>query len=198
MKQCWNMGFQNPVSKDSWLITHKPIETWSWLFMVQRTLLSWWLIRSALIYSIRLNHSINTQNNWLNMNHKMNIRLFATSTKMPHPLGMLTIIMLYFIVGGFHLGLLLRQVSTSLAIGLIFGIFVLDNAKVSRSMWVLLLWTSYDFLCIQNYKMSIFTQVPCVVYLLFHCNISYFFDVFIFLLCKSLMMRSGWTCPLVI
>jgi hypothetical protein len=64
----------------------------------------------------------------------MSTRLFVTSIRMPNPLGMLTIIILSFILGGFHLGLLLRQVSMSLAIGLIFGIFMSDNGEVSWSM----------------------------------------------------------------
>ncbi len=28
MRQCWSMGFQNWILKDSWLIVHKPIRTW--------------------------------------------------------------------------------------------------------------------------------------------------------------------------
>jgi hypothetical protein len=82
----------------------------------------------------------------------MNIMLFATSTRMPHPLGMLIIIMFLFFVGGFHLRLLL---------------------------------------CIQNCKMSIFTELPFVVNLFFHCNILDFFDVSFPLIYRSLTMRSG-------
>jgi hypothetical protein len=37
---------------------------------------------------------------------------------MSHPLGKLIVIMFQFVVGGFHMGLVLRQVSTSLTIGL--------------------------------------------------------------------------------
>jgi len=59
----------------------------------------------------------------------MSTRFFATSARMPHPLGKLIIIMFYFIVGGFHLGLFLRQVSMRLAIGLTFGIFMLNNGR---------------------------------------------------------------------
>jgi hypothetical protein len=35
----------------------------------------------------------------------MSTRLFATSTKMPNPLGMLTFIMFSFVLGGCHMGL---------------------------------------------------------------------------------------------
>jgi hypothetical protein len=65
----------------------------------------------------------------------------------------------------------------NLTIGLTFGIFMPDNGEVSWSMWVLLLWTSYDFpslMCIQNCMMSIFIQVPFAIYLLLCCNISDF------------------------
>jgi hypothetical protein len=58
------------------------------LFMVQGTPLSRWLIRSALVYSIELNHLINTLNNLLDLSCKMNTRLFATNTRMPHPLAL--------------------------------------------------------------------------------------------------------------
>ncbi len=34
------------------------------------------------------------------------------------------------------------------------------------------LWLHFSIFCIQNYKMSIFTKLPFVIYLLFHCNIS--------------------------
>jgi hypothetical protein len=98
------------------------------------------------------------------------------------------------------LGLLLRQVSMSLAIGLAFGIFVLYNGEVSWSMWILLLWT-YDFpsfLCIQDCKTSIFTELPFVVYLLLCCNISNFFYDSFPLICRSLTMKSGYTCPFAI
>jgi hypothetical protein len=94
LKQCRNIGFQNPISRDSSLIAHKPIGMQSKLFMVRRTPLSRWLIRSANVYSIRFNHSISTPNNWSNLSCKMRTRLFAISTRMPHPLGMLTIIIL--------------------------------------------------------------------------------------------------------
>jgi hypothetical protein len=128
----------------------------------------------------------------------MSTRLFTTSIRMPNPLGMLTIIMFSFVPSGFHLGLLLKQVSTSLTI---FGIFMSNNGEVSWSMWIFFLWISYDFpsfLCIQNYKMSIFTELPFVVYLLLCCNISHMFDDSFPLICRSLMMKSGWTCPLAI
>jgi hypothetical protein len=84
----------NSISRDSWLITHKPIGMQSELFMVQRTPLSRWLIRSAHVYSIGLNHLINTPNNLLDLNYKMSIKLFSTNTRMPHPLGTLIVIML--------------------------------------------------------------------------------------------------------
>jgi hypothetical protein len=58
------------------------------LFMVQGTPLSRWLIRSALVYSIELNHLINTLNNLLDLSCKMNTRLFATNTRMPHPFAL--------------------------------------------------------------------------------------------------------------
>ncbi len=201
MKRCWSMGFENPISRDSWLITHKPIGMLLELFMVQGTLLLRWLIRSTPIYSIGIIHLINTPSNWSNLSCKMNTRLFATNTRMPNPLGMLAFIMFSFIPGGFHLGLLLRQVSMSLAIGLAFGIFVLYNGEVSWSMWILLLWTSYDFpsfLCIQDCKTSIFTELPFVVYLLLCCNISNFFYDSFPLICRSLTMKSGYTCPFAI
>ncbi len=89
----------------------------------------------------------------------------------------------------------------SLVIGLTFGIFVSDNGKVPRSMRVLLLWISYDFLSIlytQNYKMSIFTQVPFGLFVQLCCNISIFFNVSFALIYRSLMMRSGLKCPLAI
>jgi hypothetical protein len=57
------MGFQNQISRDSWLIAHKPIRMVSKLFMVMRTLLSKWLIKNALVYSIGLNRSISTPKN---------------------------------------------------------------------------------------------------------------------------------------
>jgi hypothetical protein len=151
LKQCKNIGFQNPISRDSLLIAHKP-----------RTPLSKWLIRSAHVYSIRFNHSISTPNNWSNLSCKMRIRLFAISTRMPHPLGMLMVIILLFVVSGFHLGLFLRQVSMSLTIGLAFGIFVLDNGEVSWSMWILL-GTSYDSLLFYGFK-----NVKCPFSLNFH------------------------------
>jgi hypothetical protein len=46
----------------------------------------------------------------------------------------LTISMLQFIVGGYHQGLLRRQVFMSLQIGLTFGIFMSTNGEVSWSM----------------------------------------------------------------
>jgi hypothetical protein len=64
----------------------------------------------------------------------MSIRLFATNTRMPNPLGMLIVILFSFVLGGFHLGLLLKQMSMSLAIGLNFGIFVSKNGEVSWSI----------------------------------------------------------------
>ncbi len=88
MKRCWNTSFQNLISRDLWLIVHKPIGIWSELFMVQGTPLSRWLIRSALVYSIELNHLINTLNNLLDLSCKMNTRLFATNTRMPHPFAL--------------------------------------------------------------------------------------------------------------
>jgi len=108
MKRCWSMSFQNPISRDSWLITHKLIGTLSKLFMVLGTSLLRWLIRSTHVYFIGVIHLINTANNWLDMNCKMGTRFFATCTRMPNHLGMLTIIMFSFVFGGFHLGLLLR------------------------------------------------------------------------------------------
>jgi hypothetical protein len=45
-----------------------------------------WLIRSAFVYSIRLNHSINTPKNLLDLSCKMSTRFFTTSTRMPQPL----------------------------------------------------------------------------------------------------------------
>jgi hypothetical protein len=113
----------------------------------------------------------------------------------------LTMVMLSFVPNGYHVGLLLKQVSTSLAIGLAFNIFMLNNGEVSWSMWILLLWTSYVFpslLCIQNYKMSIFIELSFVVYLFFHCNISSFSNDSFPLICRSLTMRSGQICPLAI
>jgi hypothetical protein len=64
----------------------------------------------------------------------MNTRILSISTRMQHPLGMLIVIMLWFVVNGFHLGLFLRQVATSLTINLTFGICVLNNGEVSWSM----------------------------------------------------------------
>jgi hypothetical protein len=142
------------------------------LFMVLGTPQSRWLIKNAHVHSIGINHLINTPNKWLNLSYKMNTRFFATSLRIPHPLGMLIVTMLLFIVGGFHLGLLLRHVSMSLTINLTFGIFVSNKGEVSWSMWILLLWTSYDFLFlmwIQNCKMFVFTQVPFAIYLLLCC-----------------------------
>jgi hypothetical protein len=81
------------------------------------------------LFHYLFNLSINKPNNWSNLNCKMSTRFFAISARMPHPLGKLIIIMFYFIVGGFHLGLFLRQVSTSLVIGLTFGIFMLHNGR---------------------------------------------------------------------
>ncbi len=92
IKRFWNMGSQNPISRDSWLIVHKPIGMQSKLFMVRGTPLLGWL-RSIPIYSIGFNHSINTPRNWSDLNYKMSTRFFATSTRMPHPLRMLTVIM---------------------------------------------------------------------------------------------------------
>ncbi len=66
---------------------HKPIGTLSKLFMVSRTLLLRWLIRNTFIYSIGLNHLIITPNNWSDLSCKMSTRFFATSIRMPHPLG---------------------------------------------------------------------------------------------------------------
>ncbi len=89
----------------------------------------------------------------------------------------------------------------SWAIGLVFGIFMLDNGEVSWSMWVLILWTSYSFpslLCIQNYKMSIFTKLPFVVHLFIHCNISKYSNAPFPLIYRSLTMSNGQTCPLAI
>jgi hypothetical protein len=131
----------------------------------------------------------------------MSTRLFAIRIKMPNHSTMLIVIMLSFVPSGYHLRLFLKQVSMSLTISLTFGIFVLDNGEVSWSMGILLLWTSYvflSFLCIQNYKMSIFTQLSFVVYLFLHCNISKKINDSFPLICKSLTMKSGYTCPLVI
>ncbi len=72
MKPCWNIGFQNWIFKDSWVIAHKPIGILSKLFMVMVTLLSWWLIRNTHVYSIGLSCSIGTPNNWSNPNCKIN------------------------------------------------------------------------------------------------------------------------------
>ncbi len=51
------------------------------------------------------------------------------------------------------MGLLLKQMSMSLAIGLIFCIFVSDNGEVPWSIKIFFLQTFYDplsLLCIQN------------------------------------------------
>ncbi len=128
LKWCWSTCFQNLISRDSWLTMHKPIGTLLKLFMVQGTPLSRWLIRNAHVYSIRVIHLINTLNNQLDLSCKMKIRLFATNTRMPNPLGMLTIIMFSFILSGFHLGLFLRQVSMNLTIGL---------AYIDNIFWIL-------------------------------------------------------------
>jgi hypothetical protein len=92
--------------------------------------------------------------------------------------------MFSFVLGGYHLGLLLRQVSMSLTIGLVFGICESNNGEVSLSIWVFLLWTSYVFsflLCIQNYKMSIFTELSFVDYLFFLLqHFNFFYDSFPF------------------
>jgi hypothetical protein len=53
------------------------------LFMVLGTPESGWLINSGPIYSIGINHLINTPNNLLNLSYNMSIRFFATSIKMP-------------------------------------------------------------------------------------------------------------------
>jgi len=116
-------------------------------------------------------------------------------------LQMLIVIMLSFVPNGYHLGLLLRHVSTSLAIGLVFSIFKSNNGEVSWSMRVLLLWTFYVFpsiMCIENYKMSIFIEFSFVVYLFFCYNIlDFFYDSFP-LIYISFMMKNGWTCTFVI
>jgi hypothetical protein len=109
--------------------------------------------------------------------------------------------MLSFIPSGYHLGSFFRHVSTSLAIGLAFGIFKSNNGEVSWSMEVLLFWTFYVFpsiMCIENYKMSIFTKFSFVVYLFFCYNILDFFNASFPLKYISLMMKNGWTCPFVI
>jgi hypothetical protein len=96
--------------------------------------MSRWLIRSAHVYSIGVIHLINTPNNLLDLSCKMNTRFFANNTRMPNCLRMLIVIMLSFVLSGYHLGLLLRHVSTSFTIGLAFGIFQLNNGEVSWSM----------------------------------------------------------------
>ncbi len=170
--------------------------------MVPGTPLSGWLIRSAPIYSIGVIHSISTPNNLSNLSCKMNARLFSTNIKMPNFLQILIIIiMLHSFMVAISWGLLLKQVSTSLIIDLAFGIFESNNGEVSWSMWVLLLWTSYvfpSFMCIQNCKMSIFIELSFVVYLFLCCNISSFSNDYFPLICRSLMMKGGWTCPLII
>jgi hypothetical protein len=60
MRPCWSIGFQNQISRDSWLITHNPIRMLSKLFMVMGTFLPWWLIKNALVYSITPNRSVGT------------------------------------------------------------------------------------------------------------------------------------------
>jgi len=94
MKPCWSMSFQNQNLKDSCLIMHKPIGTLLELSMVLGTFLSRWLIRNVPIYSIGLNRSINTANNWLNLNCKINTMFYATNTRMQNPLWRSTISML--------------------------------------------------------------------------------------------------------
>jgi len=52
MRPCWSMGFQNQISRDSWLMAQKQIGMLSKLFMVLGTLLLRWLINNTLVYSI--------------------------------------------------------------------------------------------------------------------------------------------------
>jgi hypothetical protein len=54
--------FPKLILKDSWVMAHKAIGMLLKLFTIMGTLLSRWLIRSALDYSIGLNHSIGTSN----------------------------------------------------------------------------------------------------------------------------------------
>jgi hypothetical protein len=68
----WRMSFQNQILRDSWLIVHKPIGMLLKLFMVLGTLLLRSLIRSAVVYSIGLSHSIGTPNSWSNLSCKVN------------------------------------------------------------------------------------------------------------------------------
>jgi hypothetical protein len=56
------------------------------------------------------------------------------------------------------------------------------------------LWLPFSSMC-QNYKISIFIELPFAIYLLFCANISYFSDDSFHLICRSLMMRNGRTCP---
>jgi hypothetical protein len=55
--------FPKPNFKGFMAENAKPNGTLSKLFMVSKTPLSRWLIRSALVYSIGIIHLINTQNN---------------------------------------------------------------------------------------------------------------------------------------
>jgi len=55
-----------------------------------------------------------------------------------------------------------------------------------------------SIMCIENYKMSIFTKFSFVVYLFFCYNNFDFFDASFPLKYISLMMKNGWTCPFVI
>jgi hypothetical protein len=87
MRPCWSKCFQNRISKDSWLITHKPIGTLLKLFMVMGTLLLGWLIKNALVYSIGFNRSIGTQKIWLNLSCKINTTFYATNTRMQNLCG---------------------------------------------------------------------------------------------------------------
>jgi hypothetical protein len=124
MRPCWSMGFQNWISKDSWLIVHKPIKMLSKLFMVLKSLLLGWSIMNAPIYSIGLSRSISTPKNWSNLSYKINTTLCATNTRMQNPLWRLMVSTLQFVISGCHQVLLRRQVSMSFQIGLTFGILV--------------------------------------------------------------------------
>jgi hypothetical protein len=102
MKPCSNTSFQNWISKDSWLIMHKPIGMISKLFMVLGTLMSRWLIKNTHVYSIGLSRSIGTSKNWSNLGCKINTMLYAINIRIQSPLWKFMVFILQFVVGGCH------------------------------------------------------------------------------------------------
>jgi hypothetical protein len=167
--------------------------------MVWGTLLSRWMIRSTIVYSIGLNHSIKTPKIWSNLNCKMNIKVFWHRYKNATSLG--DVDYHYVLICSKWLSFGVGSKASVHELSNWISIFVSNNGEVSWSMWVLLLWTSYDFpfiFCIQNCKMSMFIELSFAVYFLFYYNISNFVYVSLLLIYKSLTMKNGRTCPFTI